>query len=235
MPSQALISQFRIRPEHVMRSHVVRWSGDAPEESRVIDVALLDSETSGNARVERSAGPMKMKVDAKRFELRWQESRLNPPRPGSYFFSVYWSGFRASAGCSILLPPSGGPDMMLTPELSGCAVAFSEKPGGCTLFSHYNLKDGSRTLDRTGMLAAATSEHGEDVCLLSKEEMRRQGKRSTHETFPTAVLATIVGTRTDRRWSFWVQYREIDGDTQHIRSVEQMQNRSTGHPDAGSS
>ncbi|AWT16767.1 MULTISPECIES: hypothetical protein [Stenotrophomonas] len=235
MPSQALIRQFKSRPEHVMRSHVVRWSGDAPEDSRIIRVALLDSETSGNARAEWKAGPLKVKVDAKRFELRWEGSRFNPPRAGSDLFSVYWSGFRASSGCSILLPPSGGPDMMLTPEFSGCAAAFSKGPDGSTLFSHYNLKDGSRTLDRPGMMAAATLEHGKGVFLLSKEQMRQVGKRSMLETSPTAVLATIVGTRNDRRWTFWVQYREIDGDTQHIRSVEQMQNRSTGHLDVDSS
>lgn len=217
MPTQAQINQFIASPEQFLRAFSVRWRGGAPENQRIIDVGMFDR--AGTARIRTGSkflGIGNAKANTEMFELRWNGNVNWPFPPGTPTFQVHWSGYRAGQGRTATLPAAGGPDIMLTPEFTGCTAVCRSNPDGSANFSHYNLMNGAATLDDADMRAIADAEYGGGHVTMTKGDMRGRNKRDG------AVAATLVGLRRNGAWEFWVQYREDKASGEQIRAVERL-------------
>jgi hypothetical protein len=217
MPSAAQIQHFIDAPEQFMRSNSIKWRGSSPENQAVINVAMLDS--AGVARVRtgsRLLGRGNVKANASRFDLRWDGNLLVPLPPGTTTFAVHWSGYRAGQGRDAHLPAAGGPDIMLTPEFTGCTAVCRTNADGSGQFSHYNMKAGASTLADDDMRAIAEAAYGGGQSTLTKGDVRAYGKRSEN------VCATVVGVRRHGRWEFWAQLREDKASGEQIRAVVRL-------------
>lgn len=217
MPSQAQINQFLANPGQFLRRYSVRWRGPAPENQCIIDVGMFDR--AGTARIRTGSkflGIGNAKANADMFELRWDGDVNRAFPPGTAKFQVQWSGYKAGQGRTATLPAVGDPDIMLTPEFSGCTAVCRSNGDGSANFSHYNLMNGRATLDDADMRAIAEGEYGGGQATMTKGDMRARGKRGG------GVVATVVGVRRNRGWEFWVQYREDKSSGEQIRSVERI-------------
>lgn len=217
MPSQAQINHFLNHPEQFLRRHSLRWRGPAPDDQSVIDVAMVDR--AGTARIRtggRFLGMGNAKADAPMFELRRAGNGGSQVPPGTPTFQVQWSGYKAGQGRTARLPAAGGPGIMLTPEFTGCTAVCRANRDGSAEFSHYNLMNGTATLDDADMRAIAQAEYGGGQATMTKGDVRARGKGSG------AVVATVVGVRRLGGWEFWVQIRETKSSGEQIRAVERL-------------
>jgi hypothetical protein len=217
MPSQAQINHFLNSPEQFLRSNSIKWRGSAPEDQCVIGVAMVDA--AGTARMRTGSaflGLGNAKADVPKFDLRWDGNVNWPLPPGTHTFQVQWSGYKAGQGRDADLPAAGGPDIMLTPEFTGCTAVCRTNRDGSARFSHYNLMAGVRTLDDADMRAIADASYGGGHSTMTKGDMQARSKRGG------AVKATVVGIRRHGRWEFWVQYREDKASGEQIRAVERL-------------
>lgn len=217
MPSQAQIDHFINAPEQFMRTNSVKWRGSAPENQSVIDVAMLDCE--GIARIRTGSkflGIGNAKANVSKFDLRWANNPLQPLAPGTPLFQVQWSGYKAKQGRDAHLPIAGGPNIMLTPEFTGCTAVCRTSPDGSAIFSHYNLMDGQNTLPDEDMRAIAEASYGGGQHTMTKGDMRAYSKRGG------GVSTTVVGIRRNGRWEFWAQIRESKASGEQIRAVVRL-------------
>lgn len=217
MPSQAQINHFINNPEQFLRLNSLRWRGRAPDNQAVISVGMFDR--AGTARVRtgsRLLGIGNAKADASMFELRWGGDVHRPFPQGTPMFQVQWSGYKAGQGRTATLPAAGGPDIMLTPEFTGCTAVCRGNGDGSANFSHYNLMNGAATLDDADMRAIAQAEYGGGQATMTKGDMRGRSKRGG------AVVATVAGVRRNGGWEFWAQFREDKPSGEQIRSVERI-------------
>ncbi len=217
MPSQAQINFFLAHPEQFMRTNAIRWMGAGPENQAIIQVAMLDS--AGNARIRTGSkflGLGNEKANAAKFGLRWDSSPLFALAPGTPTFPVQWSGYKAGQGRDAFLPAAGGPDIMLTPEFTGCTAVCRTNGDGSGQFSHYNLVNGANTLDDEDMRAIADAQYGGGHSVMTKGDARAYGKHTQ------AVKTTVVGFRRNGRWEFWAQMREDKASGEQIRSVVRL-------------
>ncbi len=220
MPSQAQIDHFINAPEQFMRTNSIKWRGPAPENQDIIDVAMLDCDgIEGIARIRTGSkflGFGNAKATVSRFDLRWAGNVLRPLDPGTPLFQVQWSGYKAGQGRDANLPAAGGPDVMLTPEFTGCTAVCRTNADGSALFSHYNYMDGANTLSDEGMRAIAQRDYGGGQTTMTKGDMRAYGKHTE------AVSTTVVGIRRNGRWEFWAQLRENKASGEQIRAVVRL-------------
>ncbi len=107
-----------------MSTNAIKWLGKGPEDQAIIDVAMFD-ETGQRARIRTGSkflGLGNAKANADKFVLKWANNPGNPTPPVTYTFQVHWSGCNAGQGRDANLPNAGGPDIMLTPEFTGCTA-----------------------------------------------------------------------------------------------------------------
>jgi len=214
MATQAQANAFANNPSAFLGTAIVRWAGGAPQDQQIINVAMLDD---GQGR-RREAGIFGGKVDASKFMLRHAFAGNAQVPGGSPTFAAVWSGYVGGQARKANLPAAGGPDIMLTPELTGCAVVCRVNPDGSAQFSHYNLADegANQTLDRATMNAIAEAEYGGGQNVFAKEDYRALGKRSQN------VRVTVVGQRAPGGWQFWGQIREDKASGQQLRQVRRL-------------
>lgn len=108
------------------------------------------------------------------------------------------------------LPTSGGPDIMLTSQLSGCSFGVGSPSAHTQLVSHIQPSTpGNTGLDPQVQSGLVFGQKG----IFS----RQQGHYAGDE------LATIIGIRTDSVWRFYNQVRSANVGSKHaIRSVGQF-------------
>ncbi|MCP4541291.1 MAG: hypothetical protein GY832_29520 [Chloroflexi bacterium] len=214
MATQAIVKQLVHHPGVFMKQNMVMFKGTAPENQEVINVAMLDAQKTGRRRSIR----FHRKVDANSYVLRHNQMDNYFIPKGSPNFNAVWSGYKGGESRTAQLPSVGGPDIMLTPMLSGCTVVCTMKNDGSAIFSHYNLKDhgSGQTLQGDTMRAIAISHHGRNHSALTKEDYYSVGKHSE------SVTVCVVGFRKSGRWEFWAQYSEYKGDQYHIRRVQRI-------------
>lgn len=209
------LNTFLNDPADFLKYNEVFWLGGAPKDQAIIDVMMLDYEGPG-ARIRtgsRAFGKGNLKRTVPQFVL-----KVNDPSYGAPIFQAHWSGYAAGLAKDAALA-NAGPNIMLTPELTGCTVVCAVAPNGSAQFSHYNLtKAGTaETLDMAGMQLHAAQTYGPGHTTLSKEEYRAEGKHSD------VVKVTVIGVRdTGNRWSFWAQFRESKASGQQIRLVRKL-------------
>jgi hypothetical protein len=222
MPSQAQIDAFRNAPDVFLRTNSVVWMGPAPENQAIINVFMQDA-LGASARIRtggRFLGLGNVKANADKFYLKWADNPNGGALPGEPTFPAHWSGYKAGQGRDAILPAGmGGPNLMLTPEFTGCAAVGRVNADGSAQFSHYNLMsttDPGMTLDDTEMRAIADAAYGGGHTTLTKGDVRAVGKHSE------AVKATVVGFRRLGRWEFWIQIRESKASGEQIRCVRPL-------------
>ena len=200
-----------------MRTNSIKWRGGAPENQTIIDVAMLDC--AGIARIRTGSkflGLGNAKATVSKFDLRWAGNVHYPLPAGTPTFQVQWSGYKAGQGRDANLPAAGGPDLMLTPEFTGCTAVCRTNADGSAQFSHYNLMVGANTLPDDEMRAIADAAYGGGHSTMTKGDARAHGKHTE------AVCTTVVGIRRHGRWEFWAQFREGKQSGEQIRAVERL-------------
>lgn len=219
-PVQAFLSD----PPAFLRRHYVVFKGFGPEVEGGVEHPFVMAEShKHSARRSVSVLGLSAKIDGKVFELRActpLQGAVRTTDEGERFNAI-WSGYKA--GQAIHCPLGGqGAELMLTPALTGCTIAYAAQSDGNAWFSHYNLKDPSaptQTLPLNGMLMNVQADYGGDdaVGMMSKEHYREKVKHRGG-----AGLATVVGWRRQGQWTFWAQYIEVKGEVFQIRGVEQL-------------
>ena len=108
------------------------------------------------------------------------------------------------------LPTSGGPDILLTSQLSGCSFGVGSPSAHTQLVSHIQPSTpGNVGLDPQVQSGLIFGQKG----IFS----RQQGHYAGDE------LATIIGIRTSSVWCFYNQVRSANVGSKHaIRSVGQF-------------
>jgi hypothetical protein len=222
---------LRDPPEFLRRNHVA-YVGQAPSPAGggVYEFILLPTLLTARRRAGVFLGKSIGKADAGVYEIRYTgASLLDADRLSrGQRFDAIWSGFVAGGMVEVALD-GAGPDIMLTPALSGCAVAFAAQPDGRARFSHYNIKNGDQTLDAAGMEALARQHYAgaRKPSLVTKEDYRKLNKydENTKHTGPTA---NVIGWRRNGQWTFWMQYVDVKTvagkamDIKQILEVRQM-------------
>lgn len=210
MATQAQANSFAADPRSFMRTAIVRFCGGAPQDQANITVAMETEGTTGRAR---SWG---RKVDVSKFTLRDQQQ--GHALPGAATFPAVWSGYVGGQARTATRPAAGGPGIMLTPELTGCAVVCHHNADGSANFSHYNIlaANNPQTEDRATMAAIARAEYGGGEVVFAKEEYRALGKHSQN------IRVTVVGIRRASGWEFWAQVREDKPSGQQLREVRRL-------------
>ena len=199
MPTPTELALLVSDPAAFMRAYAVRWAGKGPDNQAPITAALIDGTGDSQARVRTGSkflGVGNAKADAKSFILRdtnfphWQIDD-----PGTLTFPAVWSGYVAGQAANAVLPNAGGPNIMLTPEFTGCAAVCHTNADGSATFSHYNLlkENGKETLDIAQMRAAAEGTYDNGFIPMTKESQRGFAKVATN-----GVRSTVIGFRRHR-------------------------------------
>ncbi len=164
------------------------------------------------------------KVDGACFEIRARKcNHWSLKNPGVEYFPAWWSGYKGGIAVHCNLPSSGGPNIMLTPALTGCTVVWVMHSDGSARFSHYNLKNGKLTLPDNEMIAHAREDYGNDANMGSLSKGYYYGL-AKHEQASGGKVArgTIIGWRQGGRWTFWGQFVENKNGVSQIRKVMQL-------------
>jgi len=219
------LKEFLADPPQFMRRNHVIFKGMGPEMQggNVHEFMLVESNNHPARRSIAALGMSLGKVDAGVFEIRACTTGHVPQQAqdSGDRFEAIWGGYQAGAKIRCDLGDKG-PDLMLTPELTGCTVAFATQDNGSASFSHYNLMDPlmpRQTLPVSNMVAEAHVDfgYGSNVGVLSKEVYRNKVKHRGG-----AGRATVIGWRRKGEWTFWVQYIEVKGAVYQIRDVQQL-------------
>lgn len=221
------LDDFLRDPPRFLRHNHVTYRGQYPDTQGggEYDFILLPLENvTARTRGGVFLGKSLAKADAGVYEIRWRDApllgadRLARGAP----FRAIWGGFVAGGKADVALD-SNGPDLMLTPELTGCTIAHAAQRNGDARFSHYNMMAGPRTLPGPAMVAAARSDYAGvgNLGVLTREHYH--GK-STFETSKerTRPAANVIGWRKGGVWTFWVQYTDVKGTVSQILDVRQL-------------
>jgi len=225
MPSQAELDLLLSDPEAFLRQHAIRWAGKGPDTQQNITAAIIDAGGDSQARVRTGSqflGFGNAKANVSSFILRDTAfANGQTGAPGTLQFLAVWSGYAAGQARDADLPTAGGPNIMLTPEFTGCTAVCTVNPDGSAKFSHYNLLQPGKaeTLDSIQMRARAEETYDNGYHIMTKETQRSHGKAAV-----PGMRSTAVGFRRHGRWEFWVQHREVkalgnQGNTIQIRAV----------------
>ena len=223
MASRSLNTQFCADPATFLRAHSVRWAGGGPADQKNITVVMMDDQAR-KARYRTSL--LKVKKDAAALKWMWTENPVDQPPVGLDSFDVIWSGYKAGAVRHARLPAGmDGPNIMLTPEFSGCTAACRTNADGTAEFSHYNMKteDDKSTLPDDEVIAHAANHYGGGQSTLTKTDYRGKAVHLSDPAKPELggiVNATIVGFRRSGNWEFWVQYNESKFDPALVTVIE---------------
>lgn len=238
------LDDFINDPPAFMRRNLVTYVGIRPslQGGAEHDFFLIDVGKAARTRSGVFLGMSINKADAGVYEIRYAGAlALDDERRGhGEEFRAVWGGFVPRGKVEVALGRAGAA-IMLTPELTGCTVAFASPANGAARFSHYNLMDGGgRTLDRAGMRSEAEADysgvaHGlltkEDYYAKSSADMREPGQigavgQIVNKLLPRAHAgprASVIGWRRGDQWTFWVQYTDMKGAVHQILDVEQLQ------------
>lgn len=221
------VQEFLDNPARFMRKNHVAYRGDPPDDivGGIGKFVLVQIDERAE-HISTSRLPLRRNRPAQgaSFHIRAADKLANKDVPGTpQPFNAYWSGFVADgkAMCSL---PATGPTIMLTPALTGCAVACVAGQNNTASFSHYNNKVASTLVNRVlpgqDIVAIARADypglHG--LSVMSSEYYRDEGKgRAGWET-------TVIGARTERSgWSFWVQHgQQVHSKVHQILAVEEL-------------
>jgi hypothetical protein len=226
-PRLTKVDEFLDNPTRFLRKNHVAYRGDAPEcgagrigEFVLIKVDEAVDHTSASTLPLRRNRP----TAGAAFHIRAADKLAGRDiRHEAQPFQAYWSGFvpNGKVMCSL---PATGPRIMLTPALTGCAVACLVAQNNTASFSHYNNKDpnatGDKVLPAAGIVALARADYpGLDGLSVMSSEYYRDTRNG-----PTPWETTVIGERTEQGgWSFWAQHAQRDrNDVHQIRDVEQL-------------
>lgn len=219
------LKEFLNDPPTFLRRHHLIFKGLGPEVQggATHDFLLIESHLHPARRRTAALGLSLHKATAGLFEVRARRGANLAPQAleRGEVFQAAWGGYKAGTKISCALV-ANGPDLMLTPELTGCTIAFATQGNGTASFSHYNLMDPQlpgQTLPVSNMVAEAHADFGYagNVGVLSKEVYRGKIKHRGG-----AGRATVIGWRKNGEWTFWAQYIEVKGAVYQIRGVEQL-------------
>jgi hypothetical protein len=138
------LKEFLNDPPTFLRRHHLIFKGLGPEVQggATHDFLLIESHLHPARRRTAALGLSLHKATAGLFEVRARRGANLAPQAlerGEVFQAV-WGGYKAGTKISCALV-ANGPDLMLTPELTGCTIAFATQSNGTASFSHYNLMD----------------------------------------------------------------------------------------------
>ena len=225
------VDRFLADAPQFLRNNHVRFKGQSPPDAGRHWFLLIPVQSGARRRFGVFLGKSIGKADAGAYEIRYRDASMlsADARRDGMPFEAQWSGYLAGGKAHCTLD-STGPDLMLTPELTGCAIAFAATPDGCARFSHYNLKDGSRTVDGVGMASAAQGDYaGARFGVLTKEHYYGKSTADMSDTGGSATgsrharaSANIIGWRRGGQWTFWSQYTDMKGQVRQILDVRQL-------------
>lgn len=235
------VDDFQRDPPQFLRRNHVTFRGEYPPAPGVHTFLLVPRTRPARARGGVFLGRSIGKADAELWEIRYNDASMldRSLRAFSEPFEAHWSGFAANGMVTAALGHRG-PDLMLTPELTGCAVAFSVTQDGHARFSHYNMLEGGRTLRAPGMLAQARVDHPSGpLALLTKEHYHAQSSADMRDASEIGALgrlakrilpagehrraaANVVGWRRDGDWTFWAQYTDMKAAVAQVLDVRQL-------------
>jgi hypothetical protein len=224
-----VVDQFLADAPQFLRNNHVQYKGQNPPTAGRYWFLLIPVQGGARRRLGVFLGKSIGKADAGAYEIRYRDASYlsADARRDGMPFEAQWSGYLAGGKAQCTLD-STGPGIMLTPELTGCAIAFSASPDGQARFSHYNLRTGNRTIAAAGMLDEARDDYaGARFGVLTKEQYYGKSTADMSEAGGAAraharASANIIGWRKGGQWTFWSQYTDMKGQVRQILDVRQL-------------
>jgi hypothetical protein len=143
--------------------------------------------------------------------IRYQTVLVDNPFALNAPLGVSFLPWGANAGYYIILEPKGGPDIMMTAALEGCAIGYLRARDGAVKVSHYNIR--------------GKTDHEGDV--LQADALAFMGFESyvnaPHYRYPSGLglegMAYVFGVRLGGQWTMYVQRVSHDGRAYSIVDV----------------
>jgi hypothetical protein len=137
--------------------------------------------------------------------------------PDATWFEAYYVSMRKEGqneGLNVThfaLPPAGGPNLMLTSQLSACTFGIgSATPGGSRLVTHIEQTIGDRSeasarlaqrnLATTGLIANPAFPGANGIGHVIEKGRPNLGMAGDYDTF-----ASVIGLRSGGSWTFYMQ------------------------------
>lgn len=204
-PLQA-IQELQTQPAQFLARYPVRIFGD-PSGSHVSSYRIEDSVAS--LRPSKVLRTHSMQA-TQSFQIRARGSALGNP-PNSVWFDAHsvkmFDNHRPSDSGIYTLPVTGGPNLMLTGQLSGCAFAIEDKGDGSLVVAHIR-----------------PTPQGLDAATLQSALQQSPGWTTVYgrDDYSAMRVVSIVGVRVSGRWHIWAQKQDGTTGDYQIRSVKQL-------------
>lgn len=225
MPSLAtLLGEMRANPEAFLRHYRLDIGGGAAKASgvatfRYANVAQLDSEIIAMPGFTTGLSGL-LGLQKQRRLIKFTKVSLPPkpaPDPLTEFEAHYIAMTQTTDGPAtthVVVPGAGGPDIMLTSQLSGCGFGIGNANGG-----------GDRILSHIQPPAAGVSVHG-----ALTGGMGGGGTAATFEKDPNGGgrdyagnnRATVIGVRNGTAWSFYAQVYDTSQNSRELFKVVRL-------------
>lgn len=236
-----VLDEFMQNPAQFMRFNHVACKGIMPVDPGEYTFVLVPFGGTARRRGGVFLGKSTGKADAGAYEIRHSGSWINAnQRAAGEEFTAYWGGYQVGGTAECALDGTGSA-LMLTPELTGCTVSFVAGANGHARFSHYNLKNDTRTLDAPEMVARVRSDYAGEtgVGILTKEhyngksgaDLRDHDQLNRFQKLVKKNLpmntrgrptANVIGWRNSGQWEFWVQYSDEKGSVRQVLNVKRL-------------
>lgn len=205
-PSQAL-NMLQNQPETFLRKYPVRIFGD-PTGSHVAHYRLEDGGAS--QRPGSRLGTLRMHA-TQLFEIRSRGAAFGNPA-GSVWFQAHsvkmFSSSDPNAIGTYTLPAAGGPDLMVTGQLSGCAFAIHDNGGGSFVVAHIRPHDASG--NTAEVLHGTLRNTGYWNIVYGRGDYSRDRR------------ASIIGVRRAGQWHIYAQKQDGTTGDYSVRKVKQL-------------
>lgn len=225
MPSLAtLLGEMRANPEAFLRHYRVDIAGGAAKASGIATFSYDNANLQDNevrfipGFTTGLSGLFGLQKQRRLIKLR---KVCVPPKPNpdplTEFEAHYIAMTQTTDGPAtthVVVPGAGGPDIMLTSQLSGCGFGIGNPNGG-----------GDRVLSHIQPSAAGASVHG-----ALAGGMGGGGMAATFEKDPNGGgrdyagnnRATVIGLRNGATWSFYAQVYDTNQNTRELFKVVRL-------------
>ncbi len=204
-PAQALL-ELEHQTNTFLSKYAVRIFGD-PSGSHVASYRIEDGAPS-----ERPGSILRTKNmhTTQSFQVRARAAAAGNNPAGSVWFTAHsvkmFHSDNISAIGTYTLPVAGGPNLMVTGQLSGCSFAIHDVGDGSLVVAH--IQPGTHLAARP--LQHALQAIPDWTIVYGRDDY-------SHDR-----VATIVGARVGGRWHIWVQKQDRTTGDYQIRKVEQL-------------
>ena len=220
MTAAEVVQLIKTDPETLMRRVSLKIFGGRTTLSSVYEFIVVDAGRTMPGFTTGVSGLLRQRKDRPVFNIKLRRTafpgEIAAAEDGASFFAEYVAMRQVSDGrhnTHRMLPAHGGPDIMVTSQLSGCTFGIGSNAGGNRLVSHIQPPQSEKNLDiRRGQLSDATRRGFAPGSEFSKFE--RGGDYQND--------AAILGIRRNGEWQIYAQHIDVRAGERDVAKVTRL-------------